>query len=103
GAAADPGEGQFPPHGLFGRAEGPRHALDPVRDRLYLQPERREVHRFAGRPPAHRRERAARGRYSFREAAGVERLKRVGIQLGLRLPLRWERIWKLGSLLPSWS
>ena len=74
GAAADPAEAELSPHGLAHGAEGARHAVDPVRDRLYFEPEGRGVHRFARRPQAHRREHPPRGRGAFREATGVERL-----------------------------
>ena len=51
-------QAEFPPYGVADRAEGTRHAVDPVRDRLYLQSGRRAVPRLGGRAAAHRRRRA---------------------------------------------
>ena len=73
GAAADAAKGQFPPHGIACGVEGARYAVDPVRDGLYLEPERRRVHRFGCRPSTHRGKRAACGGHSFRAAPGIER------------------------------
>ena len=47
GEAADADQGELPPHGVADGAEGARHAVDPVRDRLYLEPERRRFPRVA--------------------------------------------------------
>ena len=47
GKADDPDQGELPPDGIADGAEGARHALDPVRDGLYLEPRRRGVPEFA--------------------------------------------------------
>jgi N-acetylmuramoyl-L-alanine amidase len=38
GPAADADQGQLPPHGVADGAQGARHAVGAVRDRLYLEP-----------------------------------------------------------------
>jgi N-acetylmuramoyl-L-alanine amidase len=57
GAAADSDQGQLPPHGIADGAQGARHAVGAVRDRLYL--ERSPMPRSSPRPTDSARSRRA--------------------------------------------
>ncbi|KAI1692978.1 n-acetylmuramoyl-L-alanine amidase domain-containing protein [Ditylenchus destructor] len=65
GAGADAGQGQLPPHGLAVGAQGPRRAVDPVRDRLYLERKGRSLPQFRRWPPPRGGKREPCGRHPF--------------------------------------